>query len=168
MANDPQAEYRQIGVLDREGIGIAHSGSKLRVWSGHKLVTDYVALGTQLAGAHVLDELCAGFEADPQAELDARLLTALERARDAGGIAGQHGRLPERSAAIVVFGQRAYSEVDLRVDLDDNSISQLRRIYADYKPSIAYYDERARHPHNAIPAMEFAEKLKAQQLRSAS
>ena len=36
----------------------------------------------------------------------------------------------------------------------------MRRIYADYKPSIAYYDERARNPRNAIPGVEFAEMLK--------
>jgi hypothetical protein len=42
-------------------------------------------------------------------------------------------------------------------------VDELRRIYIDYKPSIAYYEERARSPRNAIPAMEFADMLKKQQ-----
>ena len=42
-------------------------------------------------------------------------------------------------------------------------IDELRRIYVDYKPTIAYYEERARSPRNAIPAMEFADMLKKQQ-----
>ena len=44
-----------------------------------------------------------------------------------------------------------------------NAIDELRRIYVDYKPSIAYYEERARSPRNAIPAMEFADMLKKKQ-----
>ena len=39
---------------------------------------------------------------------------------------------------------------------------ELRRIYADYKPTIAYYDERARNPRNAITGVEFADRLKKQ------
>ena len=44
-----------------------------------------------------------------------------------------------------------------------NAIAEVRRIHADYKPTIAYYDERARNPRNAITGVEFAEKLKKQQ-----
>jgi hypothetical protein len=47
------------------------------------------------------------------------------------------------------------------VDLHDDAIADLGRIYVDYKPSIAYYEERARSPRNAVPAMEFVEKLDA-------
>ena len=116
-----------------------------------------------LAGQQVLDAMAAGFEAASPAGLDEQLLAALEAGRDAGGMAGGKGRLPERSAAMVVWGNRTYNEVDLRVDLHDRAIDELRRIYVDYKPSIAYYDERARNPRNAIPAMEFADMLKKQQ-----
>jgi uncharacterized Ntn-hydrolase superfamily protein len=77
-------------------------------------------------------------------------------------MAGAKGWLPERSAALIVWGNRTHNEVDLRVDLHDRAIDELRRIYVDYKPSIAYYEERARNPRNAIPAMEFADMLKNQ------
>ena len=33
------------------------------------------------------------------------------------------------------------------------------------QPSIAYYEQRARSPRNAIPAMEFADMLKKQQAK---
>ena len=36
-------------------------------------------------------------------------------------------------------------------------------MYADYKPTAEYYEERARHPRNALPAMEFADMLKKKQ-----
>ena len=73
------------------------------------------------------------------------------------------GRLPERSAALVVWGNRTHNEIDLRTDLHADAIAEVRRIHADYKPTIAYYDERARNPRNAITGVEFAERLKQQQ-----
>jgi uncharacterized Ntn-hydrolase superfamily protein len=163
IGNDPDSEYRQIAIVDRESDAVAHTGAKLRKWAGHRIGKGYVAFGDGLADQHVVDALVAGFEAAPQAGLDEQLLAALEAGRNAGGMAGAKGRLPERSAAMIVWGNRTYNEVDLRVDLHDRAIDELRRIYVDYKPSIAYYEERARSPRNAIPAMEFADMLKKKQ-----
>jgi uncharacterized Ntn-hydrolase superfamily protein len=160
IGNDPDSEYRQIAIVDRENSAVAHTGAKLRRWAGHRIGKGYVAFGDVLAGQQVVDALAAGFEASPQGGLDEQLLAALEAGRDAGGMAGAKGRLPERSAAMIVWGNRTYNEVDLRVDLHDRAVNELRRIYVDYKPSIAYYEERARNPRDAIPAMEFADMLK--------
>jgi uncharacterized Ntn-hydrolase superfamily protein len=161
LANDANAEYRQVALIDREHTAVAYSGPKVRSWAGHRLGSGYAAFGDMLAGEQVLAALAGGFEASPQAGLDERLIQALEAAREAGGMKGNRGRLPERSAAMIVWGNRTYNEVDLRVDLHEQAIRELKRIYVDYKPSIAYYEERARNPRNAIPAMEFADMLKA-------
>jgi uncharacterized Ntn-hydrolase superfamily protein len=162
-ANDANHEYRQIAIIDREGAGVAHTGSKVRPASGQRVGSGFVAVGTMLASDQVLDALVSGFEAESKADLDDRLLKALECARDAGGLKGTKGPLLERSAAVIVWGKRDYSNIDLRVDLKDGAIAELRRIYVDYKPSADYYEERARHPRNAIPAMEFADMLKTKQ-----
>jgi uncharacterized Ntn-hydrolase superfamily protein len=138
----------------------AHSGPKARLWSGHRTGAGYVALGDMLSGRGVIDALAERFEASPQEELEDRLLEALEGGRDAGGHIGSSGRLPERSAAVIVQGGREYSDFDLRVDLHDEPIAELKRIYVDYKPHAAYYVERARNPRKAIPSMEFADMLK--------
>lgn len=160
LANDADGEYRQITIVDRE-TAVARSGSKLRPWSGHRIGSGYCAFGDMLAGEAVLDALVTGYEAQPQAGLDERLVLALAAARDAGGLTSGSGRLPERSAALIVWGNRPYNEIDLRVDLHEDAIADLQRIYVDYKPSIAYYEERALSPRNAVPAMEFVEKLEA-------
>jgi uncharacterized Ntn-hydrolase superfamily protein len=149
-------------MVDRDNTAVAHSGANLRKWAGHRIGKACVAFGDGLAGQHVLDAMEAAFEAASPAGLDEQLLAALEAGRDGGGLTGAQGRLPERSAALIVWGNRTHNEVDLRVDLHDRAIDELRRIYVDYKPSIAYYDERARNPRNAIPAMEFADMLKNQ------
>ncbi|HZM45042.1 MAG TPA: DUF1028 domain-containing protein [Burkholderiales bacterium] len=160
LSNDPDSEYRQVAIVDRDA-AIAHSGAKLRPWSGHRDGAGYCVFGDMLAGKAVLDALAEGYEREPQAGLDERLVQALAAGRDAGGLTGGSGRLPERSAALIVWGSRPYNEIDLRVDLHEDAIADLKRIYVDYKPSIAYYEERAKSPRNAVPAMEFVEKLAA-------
>jgi uncharacterized Ntn-hydrolase superfamily protein len=164
-ACDAHHDWRQVGILDREGTVAVHSGGRLRGWAGHRAGSDYVAMGSMLAGRPVVDALAARFESDPQADLEERLLLALEAARDAGGLAGTGGPRQERSAAVVVWGQRDYSDFDLRVDMHPGAIAELRRIAIDYVPSAAYYEERARNPRNAIPAMEFADMLKTRQTK---
>ena len=160
IGNDRDSEFRQIALVDRDNNAVAHSGGKLRQWAGHLIGKACVAFGDGLAGPQVLEAMATAFEAASPAGLDEQLLAALEAGRDAGGMAGAKGRLTERSAAMIVWGNRAHNEVDMRVDLHDRAINELRRIYVDYKPSIAYYEERARNPRNAIPAMEFADMLK--------
>jgi uncharacterized Ntn-hydrolase superfamily protein len=169
VADDGAPEYRQIGVVDREGNATAHSGAALGKWAGHRTGENCVALGNRIAGETVLEALVKGYAVDPKADLDERLLTALEAGRDAGGLRGAHGKLPARSVAVTVWHKRDYSEFDLRVDLHDtDAIAELRRVHTDYKPSAAYYEQRARHPQNAIPAMEFADLLKKQQAQEAA
>jgi uncharacterized Ntn-hydrolase superfamily protein len=163
IANDPKSDYRQIALVDRDDGAVVHSGGKLRPWEGHRLGRGYVAFGDGLAGPQVVEAMAARFDAAPQDDLDERLLAALEAGRDAGGLVGAKGRLPERSAAVVVWGNRPHNELDLRTDLHDDAIAEVRRIHAEYKPTIAYYDERARNPRNAITGVEFAARLKQQQ-----
>lgn len=161
--NDSHYAYRQIAIVDREGSAHAHTGAQVRPVCGQRVGAGYAALGSMLAADNVLDALVARFESDAQADLEDRLLQALEAGRDAGGLKGSYGPLPERSVALIVWGAHDYSDIDLRVDLQDGAIAQLRRMYADYKPTAEYYEERARHPRNAIPAMEFADMLKNKQ-----
>jgi uncharacterized Ntn-hydrolase superfamily protein len=168
VANDPQSAYRQIAIVDRESTAVAHSGAQLRGWAGHRTGAGYAVFGDGLAGPLVLEAMAASFEAAPGAELDERLLATLEAGSGAGGLAGASGRLPERSAAMIVWGNRTYNELDIRVDRHASALGDMRRIYNDFKPSIAYYEERARRPRNAVPAMEFADMLKAQQQKEAA
>jgi uncharacterized Ntn-hydrolase superfamily protein len=165
IANDARGDYRQIAIVDRDDNAVVHSGGKLRPWAGHRVGKGHIAFGDGLAGPQVVEAMAARFEGAAEADLDERLLAALEAGRDAGGLAGASRRLPERSAALVVWGNRTHNEIDLRTDLHADAIAEVRRIHADYKPTIAYYDERARNPRGAVTGVEFAERLKQQQRR---
>lgn len=152
-SSDPDAESRQIAIVDSESTIATHSGSALRGWSGVRVGAGYAVLCEHAAGPQVADAMAKAFEAEPDSELDHRMLCALE----AGAAAeGAPAGLPIRSSALVAWGRRDYSDIDIRVDLHEQPVQELRRIYADFKPSAVYYEERARNPSQALSAREFA------------
>src|ERR1700675_248552 len=61
MENDPYADYRQIGVIDRSGTAVAHTGPRTRGWAGHVVRENHVAFGNGLVGPQVADAIAKGF-----------------------------------------------------------------------------------------------------------
>jgi uncharacterized Ntn-hydrolase superfamily protein len=161
MANDPKYEYRQIGVIDRSGAAVAHTGPRTRGWSGHVVGDNFVAFGNGLVGPHVADAIAAGFNAEPAADLELRLLMGIEAGRDAGGQGTTTDHKPERSAALIVHSQNAYADIDLRVDLHATAVGELRRLYIEYKKYEGYYHERGRNPRGALSQEVFVARLAA-------
>jgi uncharacterized Ntn-hydrolase superfamily protein len=167
VENDPHEAWRHIGIIDQDGAVAVHTGTRLRA-AAQRSGTDCATFGEDLAAAGMLEAMAGAFAAAPMEDLDLRLLAALEAGRDAGGLVGRRGRLPERSAAVVVWHLRAFNEIDLRVDLHDHAVEELRRIHDDCKPTLAYYDERGRNPQNAESPIVFAQRLRQQQGRTPS
>lgn len=152
--SDPGYAYRQTGIVDSTGAVAMHTGTSTRRWAGHHVGDGFAAFGNVLAGAHVVDALASAFEASAGRPLDQRLLTSLEAGRDAGGQAsGDGAHLPERSAALIVQGADIVEDINLRVDLDVDAVTALRRVHAGYAPYLAYYTLRARNPE-ATPAQD--------------
>jgi uncharacterized Ntn-hydrolase superfamily protein len=138
---DSWPEYRQLAVVDDDGNVAARTGQQNRDWAGHRLGDGYVVLGNALLGEHVIDAMEAVYLADPDEDLEERLMQAVEAGRDAGG---QHGG--QRSAALLVFDQKQFSRVDLRVDIHETPEAELRRVFDIYRPAIPYYDMRQVDP----------------------
>ena len=148
VATDPWPEYRQLGIIDAEGRAAARTGRENRDFAGHHVRDGLIALGNVLVGEHVLDAIEAGFQGDSLAE---RLLAALEAGRDAGG---QHGG--QNSAALVAWGGHGFPLVDLRVDIHEEPVGELRRVFDAWKPAGDYYTERQLDPrvrplHETLP-----------------
>jgi uncharacterized Ntn-hydrolase superfamily protein len=163
-ANDPNHEFRQIAVIDRLGRIAAYSGPKNRGWAGHVTGDGYVAMGNVLAGKPVIDAMAKAYEGAAKLSLERRLLAAIEAGRDAGGQVGNDGHLTERSAAVMVYGDYDHAELDLRVDLHDKAVDELRRAFEEYELYRGYYRDRGKNPRNAIPQGEFVERLAAQKV----
>jgi uncharacterized Ntn-hydrolase superfamily protein len=128
-AGDPDFEYRQIGIVDRGGAIAVHTGSQIGQWAGHHVGPYYVTFGNGLAGPRVVEGIAAGFLSEPDADLEYRLLLAVEGGRDAGGQASNGVPRPERSAWICVIDRMEQPEIDIRVDLHAKAVSQLRHVF---------------------------------------
>ena len=161
MENDRYAEYRQIGVIDRSGMAVAHTGPHTRGWSGHVVGENYVAFGNGLVGPEVADAIAKGFLAEPDADLEHRLLMGIEAGRDAGGQGTRGRHKTERSAALRVYSTDTFADIDLRVDLHATAVEELRRLYREYKKYEGYYHERGRNPRGALSQEVFVARLAA-------
>ena len=153
----------RIAVIDREGRAAAYSGPKTRGYSGHEVGDGYVAMGNVLAGHHVVQAIARGYEVTPDESFERRLLRAIEAGRDAGGQVGNDGHMTERSAGIFVYGAYDHAELDLRVDLHDKAVDELRRAFEEYELYRGYYRDRGKNPREAVPQDVFVAGLKQHQ-----
>ena len=55
--NDPQFEFRQIAIVDREGNAAAHTGRNVPGIKGERVGAGFVVLGSGLASERVLDAM---------------------------------------------------------------------------------------------------------------
>lgn len=143
-AGDPGHEWRQIGAVDIRGRAAAWTGAKARPWAGHCVGEQFVVLCNRVADESVMKAIADSFAQGTQLKFEERLMRAIEAGRDAGGqIDGQ------TSAAILTYAGREVPYVDLRVDLADEPVAELRRILDWHEPLLDYYQERLDNP--ALP-----------------
>ncbi|MES2511357.1 MAG: DUF1028 domain-containing protein [Pseudomonadota bacterium] len=157
VGNDPFPSFRQIAVIDRHGRAACHTGADARNWKGHHARNGLVAMGNVLLGPEVVDGMVRGFDARPEDNLEDRLLKALEAGRDAGGQSNGSRRMPERSAALIVMSDQHYPKINLRVDLHDRAVDELRRVYDRYQLYADYYRQRDLQPAT-VPGQEVFEE----------
>ena len=150
--DDPGFDWRQVVIVTAEGRVAAHTGPRTRPWAGHVTGDRFAVFGNVLAGETTLHAMADTWRGAAGKDLPERLLAAIEAGRDAGGQAGGDGtHLPERSAALVVQGSDIVEDVDLRVDLHDDAVGELRRLYERYRIYLPYYALRARSPAETPP-----------------
>lgn len=160
-SNDAYHSYRQIGVIDRTGAAVGYTGENVRGWCGEVVGENYVSTGNGLRGQHVVEAIAKGFLAEPDADLEHRLLTALEYGRDAGGQGNATAHRTERSAALQVCSRHIHPDIDLRVDLHEKAVDELRRVWGVYKQYEGYYADRGRNPRSAMGQEAFIASMKA-------
>ena len=141
-SSDDWPGKRQFGIVDRDGRSAAFTGDGNMHWAGHIAGENFVAMGNVLAGPQVVEAIAEAFHENEGDELEERLVRAIEAGRDAGG--QEEG---QTSASLLSFGQEVFSRCDLRVDISEEPVKELRRIFDWYKPLLPYFEERARNPN---------------------
>ncbi len=128
LADDPQSEKRQVGLVDARGGSATFTGRQCHPWAGGRAGPGYAAQGNLLAGAQVLDALVDTF-LSASGDLPGRLVAALLAADRAGG--DRRGR---QSAAVYVskagagYGGLDDIWIDYRVDDHDDPVRRLTEL----------------------------------------
>lgn len=144
VAEAPNAEYRQLALIDRAGGTAACSGAKTLAVHAAARGADCVAAGNLLAGEGVPAAMIAAFEASAGQPLGDRLIDALQCGLATGGEAG-----PVRSAGLLMVKDAAWAVADLRVDWSEDPIGELAGLWARWWPEMDAYVTRALDPATA-------------------
>jgi uncharacterized Ntn-hydrolase superfamily protein len=124
IAADAGRESRQLHIMDASGRIAAHTGRECVDWCGHLEGNGFSIAGNMLAGGRVLDDTANAYVANK--EMLARRLIAAMRAGEAAG-GDKRGK---QSAALLIYGEEEWSELDLRVDDHADPLTELERLEA--------------------------------------
>jgi uncharacterized Ntn-hydrolase superfamily protein len=124
-ALDDGREHRQLHVLGADGRFAAHTGAECVPWCGHWLGEDFSVAGNMLAGPQVIAETVRFFRENESMALPRRLIAAMKAGEKVGG--DMRGK---QSAALVIYNDQDYSELDLRVDDHVEPLLELARLEA--------------------------------------
>ena len=120
---DAGRDQRQVHMIDRHGRIAAHTGKACVDWCGHLSGENFSVAGNMLAGAAVIEETAKTFVANGALPLPRRMIAALKAGEAAGG-----DKRGKQSAALVIYGEEEWADLDLRVDDHTDPLSELERL----------------------------------------
>jgi uncharacterized Ntn-hydrolase superfamily protein len=147
-AAGPHVGWRQLAVLDLRGGKAANTGEFCTDAKGERFGDGVIVAGNGLANDSVVGAMIEGYAAAADRPLPDQLIAGLEAGLAAGGEA-----FPLRSAALKVARPGVpLLPIDLRVDLSDTPIADLRRYWVMWEPMVEGYVQRCVDPANSPAA----------------
>src|SRR6266550_2636307 len=125
ISADSGHESRQLHIMDAAGRIASHTGRDCVDWCGHVEGDGFSIAGNMLAGARVLDDTAQAYLANKNLTFAQRLIAAMRAGEAAGG--DKRGR---QSAALLIYGDEDWSDLDLRVDDHADPLAELERLEA--------------------------------------
>jgi uncharacterized Ntn-hydrolase superfamily protein len=123
IAADAGHESRQLHIMDAGGRIASHTGSECVDWCGHIEGNGFSIAGNMLAGASVLDDTAETYKANESLPFAQRLIAAMRSGEAAGG-----DKRGKQSAALLIYGDEEWSDLDLRVDDHTDPLGELERL----------------------------------------
>jgi uncharacterized Ntn-hydrolase superfamily protein len=123
IAADGGRESRQLHIMDAGGRIAAHTGSECVDWCGHIEGNRFSIAGNMLAGARVLDDTAKAYIANQRLPFARRLIAAMRSGEAAGG-----DKRGKQSAALLIYRDEEWSDLDLRVDDHSDPLAELERL----------------------------------------
>jgi uncharacterized Ntn-hydrolase superfamily protein len=123
IARDAGHASRQFHVMDATGRIAAYTGKDCVDWCGHLEGDGFSIAGNMLAGAKVLDDTANAYVANIGTPFARRLIAAMRAGELAGG-----DKRGKQSAALLIYGDEEWSNLDLRVDDHVDPLVELERL----------------------------------------
>jgi len=123
IAADAGYESRQLHIMDASGRIASHTGRGCVDWCGHVEGKGFSIAGNMLAGARVLDDTAQAYIGNEKLPLAQRLIAAMRAGEAAGG-----DKRGKQSAALLIYGDEEWSDLDLRVDDHSDPLGELERL----------------------------------------
>ncbi|MCC7273040.1 MAG: DUF1028 domain-containing protein [Alphaproteobacteria bacterium] len=144
VSSDPHIALRQIAVVDIYGNAEAFTGDQNGKWAGHIVGKQFACIGNGVVSERVVGAMAEAMEKSEGEPLEERLMRSIEAGGAAGGQPdGQH------SSCMHMYGLEPFALLDMRVDLHDEPIGELRRLLGYFQPLIPYFEERPYNPRIA-------------------
>ncbi len=125
IAADAGHASRQLHIMDAGGRIAAYTGKDCVDWCGHVEGDGFSIAGNMLAGSQVLDDTAKAYLANAGMPFARRLIVAMRAGEAAGG-----DKRGKQSAALLIYGEEEWSDLDLRVDDHVDPLSELERLEA--------------------------------------
>src|SRR6478735_55304 len=123
VAADEGRDHRQVHLIDASDRIAAHTGTACIGWHGHLAGEGFSVAGNMLVGAGVLNQTANTYRAGEALPFPRRLVAAMLAGEAAGG--DKRGR---QSAALLIYGEEEWSDLDLRVDDHGDPLGELARL----------------------------------------
>lgn len=145
LASTPHGSWRQLAVLTADGRVAQATGADVAKPADGMVIDQAAVIGNWVKSEAVIAGIAGGFEVDPHAALADRLIAALEGGEAEGGELD-----PLQSAAVIVCDPGySFPIVDLRIDLSERPIADLRVAWEKWDRVMEGYLQRALDPANA-------------------
>lgn len=134
IAADAGHSSRQVHIMDASGRIAAHTGKDCVDWCGHIEGNGFSIAGNMLAGGRVLDDTAKAYIASESLPFARRLIAAMRAGEAAGG-----DKRGKQSAALLIYGEEEWSDLDLRVDDHADPLTELERLEAVSRERWAHF-----------------------------
>jgi len=125
IAADAGHASRQLHIMDAKGRIAAFTGQDCVDWCGHLEGDGFSLAGNMLAGKRVLDDTAKTYLANAGMPFARRMIAAMRAGEEAGG-----DKRGKQSAALLIYGEEEWSDLDLRVDDHIDPLTELERLEA--------------------------------------
>jgi uncharacterized Ntn-hydrolase superfamily protein len=125
VASDAGHSTRQLHIMDAKGQIASYTGKDCVDWCGHLEGEGFSIAGNMLAGSRVLDDTAKAYLANTGTPFARRLIAAMRAGEAAGG-----DKRGKQSAALLIYGEEEWSDLDLRVDDHADPLAELERLEA--------------------------------------